>query len=85
MGRKSKSRNNDSENIINSKGPVKFSQICKELDYLRTKFESCESAQSSIIVMLKDKLSALEKKIDQVFSDVLSIDEIEEHFEPCMQ
>ena len=45
MGRKSRGKNNDSENISCSKGQVQFNQICKELDYLRTKIKSHKSAQ----------------------------------------
>ena len=85
MLRKSRSKNNESENIINSKGQVQFNQICKELEYLRIKIESCEGADKSKIVVLKDKLSALELKLDQVCSDNLSIDENEENFDTRMQ
>ena len=85
MRRKSRGRNIDSESIINSKGQAQFNQMCKELDYLQTKIESCKSAQKSRILVLKDKVSALEQKLDYVCSAILSIDENEEHFEMCMQ
>ena len=45
MRRKSRGRNTDSENIIKLKGQLQFNQICKELDYLRTKIKSHKSAQ----------------------------------------
>ena len=64
MGRKSRGKNNDSESVTNSKGQVQFNQVCKELDYLRTKIESCESTQKSRIIVLKDKLSILEQKLE---------------------
>ena len=34
---------------------------------------------------MKDKLSAIEQKLDQVYSDILSVDENEENFDTFMQ